>query len=46
MFGLVVSVNIVNSKDYDTVSFSVALPSTLKFVLCQEASAKKQNRTL
>ena len=45
MLRLVVSVNMVNNKDY-TVSVSVALPSTLKFVLCQEASAKKENRTV
>ena len=47
MLRLLVSVNIVNSKDYKTpFLFPVALPSTLKFVLCQEALAKKQNRTL
>ena len=40
MLRLVVSVNIVNNKDYKT-PFLVALPSTLKFVLCEEASAKK-----
>ena len=45
MLRLVVSVNIVKSKDYKTpFLFPVALPSTLKFVFCQEASEKKQNK--
>ena len=47
MLRLVVSFQIVYKERLeDTASFSVALPSTPKFALCQEASAKKQNRRL